>query len=76
VDGGKIAEAKLVFGGVAPMPRVADEVAEYLTGKEITEEVAEEAGALAVKDAIPLQYNKFKIEILKALVKETVLKLK
>ena len=65
--------AKLVLGGVSPMPRRAAEVEEFLKGKEITEETAEAAAALAVKDAIPLRYNKHKITILKSVVRDSIL---
>lgn len=76
LDGDKIADAKLVFGGVAPMPRVATEVEEFLKGKVASQEVAEEAAEIAVKDALPLQYNAYKVIELKALVKDAVLGLK
>jgi len=45
---------RVVLGHVAPKPWVAAEAAKFLTGKTITEEVAEQAGALAVKEARPL----------------------
>jgi len=73
LEAGRVSDARLVFGGVSPMPRRAFEVEDYLKGKEITEATAEKAAELAVKDAIPLQYNAYKIVELKSLVKDTIL---
>ena len=70
---GKITDGKLVFGGVAPMPRIADDVVALLKDKPITEELAEDAASLAVKDAVALRYNAHKIVILKSMVKESIL---
>ena len=58
------------------MPRKAAEVEEFLKGKDISEEVAEEAARIAVKDAIKLSRNEYKIEILKSLVKDSILSAK
>jgi CO/xanthine dehydrogenase FAD-binding subunit len=41
--------------------------------KTINEVNAEAAGAAAVSDAIGLNYNEYKIQIAKALVKRTIL---
>ena len=73
VADGKITDGKLVFGGVAPMPRIADDVVALLKDKPITEELAEDAASLAVKDAVALRYNAHKIVILKSMVKESIL---
>lgn len=70
---GVIEDARMVFGGVSPMPRRAVEVEEFLKGKEITEEHAWAAADIAVKDAITLQYNAYKVQILKSLVKDSIL---
>ena len=55
------------------MPRIADDVVALLKDKPITEELAEEAASLAVKDAVALRYNAHKIVILKSMVKESIL---
>ena len=66
-------DAKLVFGCVAPVPRVAKDVAEFLKGREITPELAEEAAELAVGDAKTLRFNAHKAEILKSMVRDSIL---
>jgi CO/xanthine dehydrogenase FAD-binding subunit len=46
-----------------------------LKGKALTDEIAEAAGAVAVKHAKPLSKNKYKIQIVRALVKRAILDL-
>lgn len=70
---GVIEDARLVFGGVAPMPRRDLKVENFLKGKAITAETAAAAADLAVKDAMTLQYNAYKVEILKSLIKDSIL---
>ena len=73
MDSGKINEARIVLGAVAPVPLRVKEVEYFLKGKEIGEEVAEEASAIAVKGANPLAMNEYKVQIVKALVKRAIL---
>ena len=72
IEDGVIKDAKVVLGGVAPVPREAFEVEEFLQGKKLTEEVAQEAGALAVKDADPLEHNAYKVNEVTALIRRSL----
>ncbi len=76
LENGRISGARVVFGGVAPIPVRNSEVARYLIGKEVTEEVAETASKIAVKDAAPLEKNGYKVNELKALVRRSIMRLK
>jgi CO/xanthine dehydrogenase FAD-binding subunit len=76
VENGKISGARLIFGGVAPVPLRKSEVERFLIGKEITEEVAGKASELAVQDAVPFAKNQYKVNELKALVRRSVMRLK
>ena len=69
-------EARIVVGGVSIVPHIADEAADVLHGKEITEDLAEKAGALAVKNAAPFPMNVWKVKVMKALVKRSLLNMK
>lgn len=71
----KIAQVKLVLGGVAPIPVDLHEAEAYLVGKEVTAETAEEAAEIAVKHTMPMSHNAYKINIIKAMVKTAVLRL-
>lgn len=73
VENGTIVEARLAFGAVAPLPLRAREIERFLVGKKPDEATAEEAGALAIRDAAPLGSNGYKLRILKGLVRRAVL---
>ncbi|HUA18913.1 MAG TPA: xanthine dehydrogenase family protein subunit M [Bryobacteraceae bacterium] len=65
--------ARVVLGGVAPIPWRLPKVEALLTGKMITPELAAQAGEAAVEGAHPLAKNKYKIPLTKAAVKRTIL---
>ena len=73
MKGNSIGSARVVLGHVAPKPWVAKEAETFLAGKAITEEVAEEAGAAAVKAAQPLSENAYKVQLAKVAVKRALL---
>ena len=75
-ENGKIQRAKLILGGVAPIPVRLNEVEAYLVDKEITEAVAAEAGEIAIKHAMPMSHNKYKMNEIQAMVESAVLRLK
>lgn len=73
MNAGKVNEARIVLGAVAPIPLRVKEAEDVLKGREISEETAEAAAAAAVKEATPLSKNKYKVQIIKALVKRAIL---
>jgi len=73
VEAGTVADARTVLGAVAPVPYRATAAEDALKGKAITESLAEEAGAAAVKDAVALSQNGYLIQITKTLVKRAIL---
>jgi xanthine dehydrogenase YagS FAD-binding subunit len=68
-------EARLVLGGVAPIPWRLKNVENYLFGKAMNENVAKRAGELATKGAKPLKQNGYKVDLVKIMVKEALLSL-
>ncbi|HSR40551.1 MAG TPA: xanthine dehydrogenase family protein subunit M [Longimicrobiales bacterium] len=72
VSDGVIRESRIVAGAVQCVPRRLRAVEPLLGGSAPEEEFAEEAGALAVRGAEPLNYNHFKIPLLENLVKRAV----
>ena len=68
LENGCISDISLVFGGAAPVPVKLEAVENLLRGKKPTKELAEEAGELAVKDAVPMALNAYKTAAAKALV--------
>ena len=76
LEGGVITSARLVFGGVAPVPLRREAAESYLTGKAPTEENAEEAARIALEGAVPFEKNAYKVQVAMSLVKQSVLRLK
>jgi NADPH-dependent glutamate synthase beta subunit-like oxidoreductase len=70
---GTIKDARIAFGAVAPTPRRMKEVEDLLKGKTMNEETASSAGELAVRDANPQEKNKYKLQVMKALLKKAIL---
>ena len=75
VENGRIKDAQVVLGGVAPVPLVRSAAAAYLQGRTPDEETAEKAAALALEGAVPFHKNAYKVEIAQTLVKRSVLRL-
>jgi xanthine dehydrogenase YagS FAD-binding subunit len=61
---GQISAARIAAGGVAHKPWRLYEAEQFLIGKTVTENIFKQAGAIAIKDARPLQHNGFKIKLL------------
>jgi carbon-monoxide dehydrogenase medium subunit len=53
-DDGAIADARLALGAVAPTPTRATEAEALLPGQTLTDELLQEAGALAARQAQPI----------------------
>ena len=67
--------AKIVLGGVAPVPWRVPAAEELLIGNVVTEELARSVGAAAVAGARPLAKNAYKIPLVRGVVARTVLAL-
>ncbi len=70
---GKVSDAKIVLGAVAPVPYRANGAENALKGNAVSEWIAEAAAAAAVKEAVPLSNNKYKVQIIRTLVKRAIL---
>lgn len=70
---GKVSEARIVLGSVAPVPYRASEAESMLKGKAVTEELAERAAATLEGGAVLLSGNSYKLQIAKALLKRAIL---
>ena len=64
--------ARVVLGGVAPIPWRLPEVEKALAGQRITKELAAKAGELAVAGARPLAKNGYKVPLTRAMVARTI----
>jgi xanthine dehydrogenase YagS FAD-binding subunit len=75
MNGDVCRRARVVLGGVAPVPWRLPEVEKLLSGQRITPELAVRAGEQAIAGARPLEKNKYKVPLTRNLVKRTVLEL-
>ena len=69
LEDGLVKEISLVLGAVAPIPMKMTEAENYLRGKTLNEETAREAAEIALRHAIPLEMNGYKIELAKVMVR-------
>ena len=67
-----VRSARVVLGGVAPIPWRLPEVEKMLTGQRLTTELAARAGEAAVAGARPLAKNGYKVPLTRNLVKRTL----
>jgi len=72
-SGGVVREARVVLGGVAPIPWRAAGAEEFLRGKKLDEANAQKAGEIALEGAKPLKDNVYKIAMAKLLVQRGLL---
>lgn len=75
VDGGRIAEARLVLGGVAPKPWRCRSTEGLLVGRELNEETFQAAAEDALSGAQALEHNAYKIPLTKGLIIKALRKL-
>ncbi|MBA3416144.1 MAG: xanthine dehydrogenase family protein subunit M [Chloroflexia bacterium] len=72
LEGNRIAEARLVLGGVAPVPWRARSAESLLVGSEPGEEVFARVADEALAGATPLQDNGYKIPLAKTLIRRAL----
>ncbi len=75
LDGSRVRSARVVLGGVAPVPwRVRAAEAE-LEGRELTPATADRAASAALAAAEPLEHNGAKVAMARGVLREELLKL-
>jgi len=72
--GGTVRQARLVLGGVAPVPWRVPKAEAYLVGKRLDEGVLAEAARLALDGAAPLSKNEYKVPLTQTLVRRALAK--
>ena len=69
---GSIEDSRIVVNGVAARPYRLNEVETAIRGKARNEETANLAADIAVRGAVPLQHNGFKVPMMANLVKRAI----
>ena len=72
VSNGSIQRIRIAANGVAAHPVRLTAVEAAVAGKGCSEETAEMAGQIAIRGAQPLQYNGYKVPLLRNLVKRAI----
>ena len=72
IANGSIESARVVVGAVSCVPKRLREVEAALAGKPRNEETADMAGKMAIAGARTLQYNAYKVPLMRNLVKRAV----
>ena len=65
-------DARIVLGGVAPIPWRVPAAENFLIGKALTPEVLAEAAKIALADAKPLEKNAYKVPLTQTLVRRAL----
>ncbi len=73
VEEGVVKSASIVLGGVAPVPVRRKKAENYLIGKELNRETAEQAAEIALEDAVPFEKNEYKVDVAKSLIRESLI---
>ena len=74
-DNDKIRSARIALGGVAGYPWRIEAAEKKLHSRKLDEDVVSEAAEAAVEGAMPLRDNRYKLDIVKGVVKESLLSL-
>ena len=69
-----VRDARIVLGGVAPIPWRVPNAEKFLVGKNLKPDVLAEAAKLALADAQPLEKNAYKVPLAQALVRRALAK--
>jgi xanthine dehydrogenase YagS FAD-binding subunit len=72
LEHGHVADARLVLGGVAPIPWRASAAEQELLGAEVSDALFARAAEAALSDAEPLQHNAYKVSLAKALIQRAL----
>jgi xanthine dehydrogenase YagS FAD-binding subunit len=75
MDKGVCRSARIVLGGVAPIPWRVPAAERLLVGQRVTPELAAEVAEAALAGANPLRNNAYKVPLTKTIVRRTVLEL-
>jgi len=70
MDGPRVNSASVYLSGCAPIPWHAAEVEETISGRELNQQIIDQAAGRAVNQARPLSKNQYKIQLIKGIIRE------
>ena len=72
ITDGTISDARVVLGGVAPIPRRLTEVEDAIRGQSPDEALFARAAAIGLEGAEPLSRNGYKVDLAQALIRRAL----
>ena len=75
LEGGVVRDARLVLGGVAPVPWRSFPAERTVEGDRLTPQTIEAAAQAAIAEARPLAHNEYKVALVKTLVRTALTEL-
>lgn len=72
IQDGEIQQARMALGGVAHKPWRSPEAEQFLQGKPAETATFQQAAELALRDAKPLKYNAFKVDMTKRAIRRAL----
>ena len=72
IAGGVIEDIRVVVNGIAPTPLRLTAVEDAVRGQQVTDQTAQQAGQIAIRDVKPLAHNGYKVSLLKNLVARSI----
>jgi xanthine dehydrogenase YagS FAD-binding subunit len=69
-DGDKVARARVVLSGAAPVPWRSRAVEEMITGRKLDAETVKLAAESAIKNAEPMEQNAYKLPLFRGVIEE------
>lgn len=72
ISGNKLINLRIAMGGVAPEPWRAKQAEQVLEGKEMNDDIIEQAADAELKNAEPLDKNEYKVLLCKNLLKRAI----
>ena len=73
-NGKTVRDARIVLGGVAPIPWRVPAAEKFVIGKSLTPDVLAQAAKIALADARPLEKNAYKVPLAQTLVRRALAK--
>jgi xanthine dehydrogenase YagS FAD-binding subunit len=72
---GRMQHCRVVLGGIGPAPLRSDTAEAFMTNRAPDEQVATAVAAVALSDARPLAHNAYKLDLARALLSRSILRL-
>jgi xanthine dehydrogenase YagS FAD-binding subunit len=74
MSGDTVKDARIVLGGVAPVPWSVPKAEQFVIGKKLTPDVLAETAKIALADAQPLDKNAYKVPLAQTMVRRALVK--